>query len=119
MSKHREKDLVIRVIGVVAIGVAILALRQLFVEVHTLPHHEASPIELLLAAIGFLGVSFGSMLLALGHHIFDEVVIARRWGRASSLSDQPDLWQASSIAQPAPAKDRTGPVHADMVGSKQ
>lgn len=119
MSKYRERDLVIRVIGIFAIGVAILALRQLFVEVHTLPHHEASPIELLLAAIGFLGMSFGSMLVALGHHIFDEVVIARRWGRTSSLIDQPDLWQTPSIAQPAPAKDRTGAVQADMVGSKQ
>ncbi len=44
-----------------------------------------------LAAAGFLCVSVGSALLALGHHIFDEVEISQRWQSASIVDDHAAL----------------------------
>ena len=52
----------------------------------TLAHHHAahrvfSPhiFDLALAATGFLASSIGAALLALGHHVFDEVEVSERW----------------------------------------
>lgn len=41
--------------------------------------HEATAFELLLAAIGFLCASAGSILVTQGGHIFDKVEISQRW----------------------------------------
>lgn len=81
----RRQDISIRAIGLVAIGTAIIAIGQLYGSVHAAPHHEATMIELVLAAIGFAGMCGGGALVALGHHIFDEVAITRPWGRAASF----------------------------------
>ncbi|MBI0530264.1 hypothetical protein [Sphingomonas sp. TX0522] len=82
---HHHDDLLLRVTGLLSITVGVAALWQLYTLVHLPPHHEASAIELVLAAIGFLGMSAGSALVALGRHIFDEVIIARPWGHAASF----------------------------------
>lgn len=101
---YRHNDLLLRFTGVLAIAIAVVALRQLYSLVHLPPHHEASLIELALAAIGFLGTSGGSALVVLGHHIFDEVVVARPWGRAASYKiptrsgkPQPPIEQLSAV----------------------
>ena len=82
---HDHDDLLLRLTGLLSITVGAAALWQLYTLVHLPPHHEASAIELALAAIGFLGMSAGSALVALGRHIFDEVVIAQPWGYAASF----------------------------------
>lgn len=81
---YRHNDLLLRFTGLLSIALAVAALRQLYSLVHLPPHHEASLIELALAAIGFIGTSGGSALVVLGRHIFDEVVVARPWGHAAS-----------------------------------
>lgn len=67
-----------------AVVAAAFALRELYALVHTAPDHEASPIELLLAAAGYLGTTAGGVLITLGVHIFDQVEVPRL--RARSLN---------------------------------
>lgn len=43
---YRHNDLLLRFTGVLAIVIAVVALRQLYSLVHLPPHHEASLIEL-------------------------------------------------------------------------
>ena len=82
---NRTQDLQLRAVGLLSIGVAVVALRHLNGLVNAPPHHEASVIEMLLAAIGFLGMTAGSAVAILGDHLFDEVEITRPWGHASNL----------------------------------
>ena len=74
-----RRDVPLRIAGLFAIVAGILAIRQLISSFHVLPRHEATLAELCLAAIGFLGCSFGGALTFLGAHIHDEVEIAERW----------------------------------------
>ncbi|RVT93266.1 hypothetical protein [Sphingomonas crocodyli] len=56
--------------------------------------------EYVLAAIGFLALSAGAMLLIMGIHIFDRVPLSSRWANIPNLDQQPsDL--ASRSADPA------------------
>ena len=78
----RSQDLALRALGLLAAAIAIVALRGVCDRVQTPPHHEASFAEMILAAIGFAGMSTAATLVTLGRHIFDRVEISRRWGRS-------------------------------------
>ncbi|MDE8651473.1 hypothetical protein [Novosphingobium album (ex Liu et al. 2023)] len=72
-------DLGLRLAGLCAIGLAALSIYLLMGLVQHAPQHSATWIEMALAAVGFLGASLGSVLLFLGAHIYDRVIIASRW----------------------------------------
>jgi hypothetical protein len=71
--------LALRLAGLGVIAVGAVALRILYRRVHLPPQHETTFAEFCLAAIGFIGVSFGSGLAALGRHIRDRVSVSPRW----------------------------------------
>lgn len=73
------QDLVLRLAGLGLIALGAFAIRLLYRRMYLPPQHEASVAEFVLAAIGFLGASFGSALAALGRHIHDRVPVSPRW----------------------------------------
>lgn len=78
LSTHlspRAQDLAIRVTGIVLASIGALAIAALYRMVHTTPSRAAAYIECSLAALGFIGLSLGSLLLALGSHISDQIEI--------------------------------------------
>lgn len=77
--KSAGYDLALRASGIALAVLGRLALRHLYHLVHIPPRHEATAIELGMAAIGFLGLSFGGGLLWVGAHIHDQVPISSRW----------------------------------------
>ena len=83
-SNNRQQDISIRTIGLVAVAIAMAAIWRMYGSVHTAPHHDGSMLELALAAIGVTGMCGGNALIALGHHIFDQVAVTRPWGHAAS-----------------------------------
>lgn len=95
--KSAVYDLALRASGIALALVGALALRHLYHLVHLPPRHEATAIELGLAAVGFLGFSFGGGLLWLGAHIHDQVQISPRWAQGASRFDIafPDAREAS------------------------
>lgn len=72
-------DLGLRVAGLCFLGIAALSIHVLMDIVEQAPQHLTTPLELVLAAVGFLGASLGSILLFLGARVYDRVVIASRW----------------------------------------
>lgn len=68
-------------LGIGVLCIAYAALRLLLATVHPGFRHEATPRELGLAAIAFLGASVGSNLLLFGRHLFDQVEVSSRWSR--------------------------------------
>ncbi|SFO28821.1 hypothetical protein [Sphingomonas sp. OK281] len=76
---HRLRtDLSLRASGVLSLAIAITA-------VHALArlHSAAGPFAFLLATIGFLCATAGTMLVVVGGHIHDPVRISARWRRAA------------------------------------
>lgn len=81
MSNHgkRGQDLELRTGGLLLAIVGGVAV-HLLCRLVPMPHrHGATPVEYLLAAFGFLSLSVGAGLVALGRHIFDPVPISARW----------------------------------------
>ncbi|PZR81185.1 MAG: hypothetical protein DI537_38500 [Stutzerimonas stutzeri] len=72
-------DLGLRAAGLFSIAIAALSVHVLMGLVSQAPLHDATWLEMLLAAAGFLGGSIGCTLLFLGSRIYDRVVIASRW----------------------------------------
>lgn len=75
----RQTDIGLRGLGLIAIAIAVLAIDAL---VGLQAAAGRTPLDggtYALAAIGFAGGSFGGALLVLGHHLFDEVSVSRRW----------------------------------------
>lgn len=83
--KSRPSDIVIRLTGLSFLPVGALAIHTLYRLVHAGPFHDSTAAELGLAAVGFISFSLGSLLLALGAHIFDEVEISPRWAPRHDL----------------------------------
>ncbi|MDT8760266.1 hypothetical protein MZO42_16315 [Sphingomonas psychrotolerans] len=82
MSIHlspRARDVAIRATGIVCWSAGALALAGLYRAIHAGPSHATTCIECGVAALGFIGLSLGSSLLALGSHIFDQVEVSARW----------------------------------------
>ncbi len=77
MPWHRKlwADLMLRAVGFLLLCGAIWIMRDLFGA----GPRTAMPLDYVLAAVGFAGVSAGSALTWLGHHLFDQVEVAPRW----------------------------------------
>jgi hypothetical protein len=76
---HRLRtDLSLRASGVLSLAIAVIA-------VHTLArlYSQTGAFAFLLATIGFLCATAGTMLLVVGGHIHDPVRISARWQRAA------------------------------------
>ncbi|WP_286771766.1 hypothetical protein [Sphingomonas sp. 66-10] len=74
-------DLTIRLTGLLAVGVCLLALLLLARHLAGRPMGRETGWDLILAAIGFVTGSIGSMGVAYGRHLFDEIEVAPRWRR--------------------------------------
>lgn len=68
-----------RMSGLGMLPVGAVSINLLYHLANAAPAHGATISELGLAAMGFLCLSIGSALLALGPHLFDEVEISARW----------------------------------------
>jgi hypothetical protein len=77
--QSRARDVAIRLAGLAMLPAGAVSIDLLYHLANATPAHEAAAAELVLAALGFLCLSIGSALLALGLHIFDEVEISARW----------------------------------------
>jgi hypothetical protein len=72
-------DLLIRGIGLLGIGISVVA----GIWLHRLASRGAavgpSPVQYGLAAVAFVSTSLGSGLLLLGRHIHDHIEVSERW----------------------------------------
>lgn len=72
----------LRLAGLGLIALSAFSASRLYHMVHVIPLHEATPFEMIVAAVAFFAASCGGMLLFLGTHIFDTVEISPRWAPA-------------------------------------
>lgn len=79
--RSRSPDVAIRLAGLSLLPIGAFSISWLYHLVHAAEGHEGTFAELGLAAAGFLCLSMGSMLLALGSHLLAEVEISARWVR--------------------------------------
>ncbi|TZG29353.1 hypothetical protein [Sphingomonas montanisoli] len=93
------RDLGIRIGGAALVTIGVLAIGRAEALEEVGPLHPGVQ-EYLMAAIGFLALSTGAMLLILGIHIFDRVRISSRWASTSDR-DPPS-------ANPGRLASRTG-----------
>jgi hypothetical protein len=114
--RHRPllSDLGLRVAGAASLLLGMLAIRHLARLAPSVPAPAASAPTFLLATVGFLLLSGGATLLALGRHIGDQVAVSSRWHRQAQASRPPPP------ANPAmPATEDSGPPaipHRHAVG---
>lgn len=73
-------DLAVRCFGLGLIAIGIGAGHRLT------PARADDALGFLLAMFAFLGLSFGALCTALGHHIFDEVEVSARWRSAEAAA---------------------------------
>lgn len=78
-DRRPAPDWMLRAIGLLLLLAGALAMRGLAHMAHAPARHDPSLGEMGLAAVGFLGVSAGCGLAALGAHIRDEVQVSARW----------------------------------------
>ena len=74
-----KADIGLRIGGLLLLALGACAIKLLYAQVHALPAHEASLLEMVIGALGFLGLSVGGVLATLGRHIYDPVQISERW----------------------------------------
>lgn len=79
--RSRACDVAPRMGGLGLLPVGAVSSNLLYHLANAAPAHGATAFEFGLAAMGFLCLSIGLALLALGSHIFDEVEISARWAR--------------------------------------
>ncbi len=80
-GKSLAADLGLRGAGLALVLLSIAAIHWLTILVHAGGRHEGTPLELLLALVGFVGASIGSGLLMIGAHIHDPIEVSGRWRR--------------------------------------
>lgn len=82
-QRHRNArgDLAIRITGLLAVGVCLLALFLLARHLAGRPIGQENGWDLTLAALGFVTGSLGSVGVAYGDHLFDRIEVAPRWRR--------------------------------------
>lgn len=81
-DRQTTVNLSLRAAGALLLAAAYLCGCWLRADARTGPI-DGSPVDFLLAAVTFLSGTGGSLLLALGAHIFDRVELAPRWHRAN------------------------------------
>ena len=69
----------IRLVGLAAIGVSVLAGLAVYDRVCRSPPHEATPVEMGLAFVAFMAASAGTAMAALGSQLLDRVEVASPW----------------------------------------
>ena len=69
----------IRLGGLMLIGIAALAAMALCNRAHMTPPHQGTPLEDLLALVAFVSASAGAAMATLGRHLFDRVEVASPW----------------------------------------
>jgi len=79
-SRTRTASLGLRLAGVLLLALAYAAARALRARAVAGPV-AGDPLAWLLAAASFVSASGGTALAVMGHHLFDQVQIARRWSR--------------------------------------
>lgn len=110
-----RNDWALRVAGLLAMVVGTLAIRHLHFSVRLPPRHDATAFEMALAAIGFIGLSPGSVLVCLGAHIFDEVEVAPLWSHRPLARPAPPIRHPDQPpAPPLPGR----PPWADLPGAR-
>jgi hypothetical protein len=72
-------DIRLRLTGLLLVGLAIAILYWITKLVGGDGSHPGTNFEYLLALIGFVSASAGSVLLTLGRHIFDRAELSDRW----------------------------------------
>jgi hypothetical protein len=76
---RRMRDPVLRIAGLVLLAVAFATCHGLLRSVHAGVPHAATIFEFIVGATGFLGLTLGGALTALGGHLLDPVTVSRRW----------------------------------------
>ena len=74
-------DLRLRGAGLALLAVGAMVMRHLFKGAPLPRGHAVALAEVGLAAIGFLGLSLGTALSALGARLLDQVELSERWTR--------------------------------------
>ncbi len=82
-----KMDIALRLCGSLSCGISYLAINALLALRIANGQLPDGALPFILAAAGFLCASAGSVLLALGHHIFDEVEISPRWRTPTIIDD--------------------------------
>lgn len=82
-----KTDIALRLCGALSCGISYLAINALLALRLANGQLPDGALPFILAAAGFLCASAGSALFALGHHIFDEVEISRRWRTSAIIDD--------------------------------
>lgn len=77
--RTRRADRTLRLMGLVLLAVAGVALRWL-TALHV-PPQSAGLLAYGLGAVAYVGASSGAALVILGRHLFDEVAVSPRWRR--------------------------------------
>jgi hypothetical protein len=78
-ASRRMRDPVLRIAGLGLLAVAFAACHGLLRSVHAGVPHAATIFEFIVGATGFLGLTLGGALTALGGHLLDPVAVSRRW----------------------------------------
>lgn len=104
----RLYDLGLRAGGVCCalLGAAVIAWLNRLIDVPQ--RHEATADELLLAVIGFSGISAGSALTILGKHIHDQIRVTSRWATHSPQAPSGDAEPMPAVTTP-PARPAARP----------
>lgn len=97
-GQSRARTVAIRLAGLAMLPAGAASIDLLSHLANATPAHQATAAELVLAASGFLCLSIGSALLALGSHIFDEVEIAARWACQPGVRRRPWPGADASVA---------------------
>lgn len=105
--QSRGSDIAIRLMGLSLLPLGALAITTLYRMVHAAPPHDASLIELGLAASTFVCMSLGSLLLTLGAHIFDQVEVSARWASRYPGEGKRVWVDAQDAFPPAPGSRRS------------
>jgi len=78
-ARHHQRhvDLGIRATGALLCCIAYVAIANL--AAMPIRSQSVGALAYSLATVGFLGASAGSAMIALGHHLFDEIEVSQRW----------------------------------------
>ena len=98
--RSRRADLALRALGLLFCSIAYSAISQLCALL--ISPQTIGALAYSLAMIGFLAASGGSVLVMLGHHLFDEIEVSERWRRRPrNLFPSSETSKAMNIKGPA------------------
>lgn len=98
----KRADHIVRLGGIALILLAALCIRVLVGGGHVVG--QPTPLEILVGAGAFVGMSSGACLTVLGRHLFDQVEISRPWSSPPRVTN----FQSDRLAQRSDQVIRTG-----------